>query len=73
MKFLKGIVAGAVSVVVGAVVIAFAAIIVLRFMPSPGGRVPIATHLVELSKTPIAWIVAFALFLYGFVGEYRRN
>jgi amino acid permease len=73
MKFLKGIVAGVVSIVVGAVVIAFGAIVYLRFVPSPKGRVPIATHLATLANSPVAWVVAFALFLFGFAGEYRRN
>jgi hypothetical protein len=73
MNFLKCVVAGVVSLAVGAVVVAFGAIIYLRFTAGPRGQVPIAAHLTTLAHTPVALIVAIALFLFGFAGEYRRN
>lgn len=73
MKFLKCILTGAASLVVGAVVIAFCAIIALRFMAGAKGQVPIVSHLATLAHSPVAWIVALVLFVVGFIGEYRRN
>mgnify|MGYP006974896349 CR=1 FL=1 len=72
MRFLKGAMAGMISVVVGAVVIAFGTIIVLRFLPAFRGH-NMSAELVAAAKTRLAFVVAAALFLIGFFGEMRRN
>jgi hypothetical protein len=73
MRFLKGVLAGVISLVVGAVVISFLAILALRFIPSLKGRSHMAFDLVAMSQSHVAWFVAVALFLFGFFGELRRN
>ena len=73
MRFLKGVLAGVISVAVGAVLVFFGSIVALRFLPGLQGRSHIAIDLVSLSKSHVAWLVAAVLFLFGLIGELRRN
>jgi hypothetical protein len=72
MKILKGVLAGVISLVVGAVGIAFGTIIALRFLPAFRGH-NMSAELVAAARTRLAFVVAAVLFLIGFFGEMRRN
>jgi hypothetical protein len=68
----EGLMAGVISVVIGAVVIAIGTIIVLRFLPAFRGH-NMSAELVAAARTRLAIVVAAVLFLVGFFGEMRRN
>jgi hypothetical protein len=73
MDILRCVLAGVASLIIGVVLLAFGWMITFAFLFHPTGTSAISVDILWLARTPLAWIVALALFVVGFIGEYRRS
>jgi hypothetical protein len=73
MNLLRCVMAGVASLVVGAIVLGFGAVLALKYLAPQHGHAPMAYQIVAMTRSPIAWAVALVLFALGFIGEYRRS
>lgn len=73
MKMISYLLAGLGSLLVGAVVLGFCAILAIKFVLPPHGNSSMAYYLVAASRSPITWATGAALFLVGCWGEYRKR
>ncbi len=73
MDFLRCLLAGVASLIIGVVLLAFGWMITFAFLFHPTGHSAVSVDILRVARTPLAWIVALALFAVGFVGEYRRS
>lgn len=73
MKLISYLLAGLGSLLVGAVVLGFCAILAIKFVLPPHRRSPMAYYFVAAAQSPIAWATGAALFVLGCWGEYRKR